>query len=93
MFESQALSFQNKDKVVSSREKEQKRLERLKRKERKVNEKMRKKNEDARLNRRKERLKLNLALIQNDQRPLSSSCDEPDDLSIRKGPHSVRILR
>ena len=40
MFESQALSFQNKDKVVTSREKEQKRIERLKRKERKVNEKI-----------------------------------------------------
>ena len=32
IFESQALSFQNKDKVVSSKEKEQKRIERLKRK-------------------------------------------------------------
>ena len=40
IFESQALSFQNKDKVVSSREKEQRRLDRLKRKERKVNEKL-----------------------------------------------------
>ena len=48
MFESQALSFQNKDKVASSQEKEQKRLERVKRKERKVNEKMRVKKETAR---------------------------------------------
>ena len=40
IFESQALSYQNKDKVVSSKEKEQKRLERVKRKERKVNEKL-----------------------------------------------------
>ena len=41
IFESQALSYQNKDKVVSSKEKELKRIERLKRKERKLNEKLR----------------------------------------------------
>ena len=49
MFESQALSFQNKDKkVATSQEKEQKRIERLKRKERKVNEKLKTKKETAR---------------------------------------------
>lgn len=49
VFESQALSYQNKDKeVATSREKELKRLERLKRKERKMNEKLRAKNETAR---------------------------------------------
>ena len=42
------MSFQNKDKVVTSREKEAKRLERLKRKERKVNEKIKAKKESAR---------------------------------------------
>ena len=53
IFESQALSFQNKDKIVSSKEKEAKRIERLKRKERKMNEKLKQKKEDARQNRRK----------------------------------------
>ena len=66
IFESQALSFQNKDKIVSSKEKEQKRLERLKRKERKVNEKLRAKKEDQRQNRKKERLKLQLTNIRPD---------------------------
>ena len=63
IFESQALSYQNKDKIVSSKEKEQKRLERVKRKERKVNEKLKAKKEDARMNRKKERLKLQLGDI------------------------------
>ena len=67
MFESQALSFQNKDKVVSSREKEAKRLERLKRKERKVNEKIKAKKETARQDRKKERLKLQLTDIRPEQ--------------------------
>ena len=53
MFESQALSYQNKDKIVTSNEKEKKRIERLKRKERKVNEKLRAKREDARQDRKK----------------------------------------
>lgn len=60
IFESQALSFQNRDKVTSSKDKEVKRIERLKRKERKVNEKIKIKKEDERQNRKKERLKLNL---------------------------------
>ena len=67
MFESQALSFQNKDKVASSQEKEQKRLERVKRKERKVNEKLKVKKETARQDRKKERLKLNLTEVRADQ--------------------------
>ena len=67
MFESQALSFQNKDKVVTSREKEAKRLERVKRKERKVNEKIKQKKETARQDRKKERLKLQLTDIRPDQ--------------------------
>lgn len=67
LFESQALSFQNKDKVISSKDREQKRLERCKRKERKLNEKLKQKREDARLTRRKQRLKLNLTDIQNDE--------------------------
>lgn len=48
IFESQALSYQNKDKIISSTEKEQKRLERLKRKERKINEKLKVKREEER---------------------------------------------
>lgn len=40
LFESAALSYQNKEKIISSKEKEDKRLERVKRKERKVNEKL-----------------------------------------------------
>ena len=60
IFESQALSFQNKDKVVTSREKEQKRLDRVKRKERKLNEKLKIKKETDRQDRKKERLKLQL---------------------------------
>ena len=48
LFESQALSFQNKDKVTSSKERDQKRLDRLKRKERKVSEKLKIKREDER---------------------------------------------
>ena len=67
IFESQALSYQNKDKVVSSKEKEQKRLERLKRKERKMNEKLKQKKETARQDRRKQRLKLNLTDVHPDQ--------------------------
>ena len=68
MFESQALSFQNKDKrVATSQEKDQKRTERLKRKERKVNEKLKVKKETARQDRRKERLKLQLDSIQPDE--------------------------
>ena len=66
IFESQALSFQNKDKVVSSKEKEQKRIDRVKRKERKLNEKLKQKKEDARQNRRKQRLKLNLTDVHPD---------------------------
>ena len=48
IFESQALSFQNKDKLISSKDKEQKRIDRLKRKERKLNEKIKEKKEVAR---------------------------------------------
>ena len=40
LFESQARSFSNKDKVQTSAEKEARRIERRKRKERKVNEKL-----------------------------------------------------
>ena len=67
IFESQALSYQNKDKVVSSKEKEQKRIERLKRKERKLNEKLKVKKETARQDRKKQRLKLNLTDVHPDQ--------------------------
>ena len=67
IFESQALSYQNKDKIVTSNEKEKKRIERLKRKERKVNEKLRAKREDARQDRKKQRLKLNLTKVKHDQ--------------------------
>ena len=63
IFESQALSFQNRDKIQTSKEKEQKRLERVKRKERKVNEKLKVKNETARQDRKKERLRLQLTDI------------------------------
>ena len=63
VFESQALSFQNKDKVVSSKEKEIKRIERHKRKERKLNEKLKVKKETDRQNRKKERLKLQLTSV------------------------------
>ena len=75
MFESQALSFQNKDKVVSSYDKELKRIERIKRKERKVNEKLKVKNETARQDRKKERLKLNLNDILQSQND-----DQQDDV-------------
>lgn len=67
IFESQALSFQNKDKVATSKEKESKRVERLKRKERKVNEKIKIKKEGDRQDRKKERLKLQLTDIRPDQ--------------------------
>ena len=60
LFESQALSFQNKDKQISSTEKEQKRLERLRRKERKLNEKIKVRKEEERQNRKRQRLKLRL---------------------------------
>ena len=60
LFESQALSFQNKDKVVTSKDKELKRIERLKRKERKVNEKLKVKKENDRQRRNKERIKLKI---------------------------------
>ena len=53
--------------MVNSREKEQKRIERVKRKERKMNEKLKQKKEDARQNRRKQRLKLNLTDVHPDQ--------------------------
>lgn len=60
LFESQALSYQNKEKMVSSKEKEDKRLERIKRKERKLNEKLKKKEEEDRARRKKHRIKLRL---------------------------------
>ena len=63
LFESQALSFQNKDKVVSSKDKEMKRIERQKRKDRKINEKIKAKKEQGRQDRKKERLKLKLTDI------------------------------
>ena len=67
MFESQALSFQNKNqKVASSREKELKRIERLKRKEKKVNDKLKVKKETDRQDRNKERLRLKLPDINKD---------------------------
>ena len=53
IFESQALSYQNKDKIATSNDKEKKRIERLKRKERKMNEKVKAKKEDARQDRKK----------------------------------------
>lgn len=48
IFESQALSYQNKDKQQTSREKELKRIERAKRKERKISEKVKIKMEEER---------------------------------------------
>lgn len=67
IFESQALSYQNKDKQISSTEKEQKRLERLRRKERKLNEKLKAKREEERQNRKRERMKLRLQDVKRDQ--------------------------
>ena len=67
IFESQALSYQNKDKIATSNDKEKKRIERLKRKERKMNEKVKAKKEDARQDRKKQRLKLNLTDMNHDQ--------------------------
>lgn len=52
---------------MSSKEREQKRLERLKRKERKVNEKIKQKKETARQDRKKERLKLQLTDVRPDE--------------------------
>ena len=52
IFESQALSYQNKDKQQTSAEKEHKRLERMKRKERKINEKVKIKKEEERQKRK-----------------------------------------
>ena len=48
LFESQALSYQNRDKMPTSQEKENKRIERIKRKERKLNEKLKVKKENER---------------------------------------------
>lgn len=52
---------------MSSKEKEQKRIERLKRKERKLNEKIKAKKETARQDRKKQRIKLNLTDMQTSQ--------------------------
>lgn len=60
LFESQALSYQNKDKIITSQEKEAKRIDRLKRKERKINEKLKLRKEDERERRKKLRIKLRL---------------------------------
>jgi len=59
LFESAALSYQNRDKITSN-EKEAKRLERVKRKERKNNEKLKLKKEEARERRHRQRIKLKL---------------------------------
>ena len=66
IFESQALSYQNKDKQISSTEKEQKRLGRLRRKERKLNEKLKAKREEERQTRKRERMKLRLQDVKRD---------------------------
>lgn len=64
LFESAALSFQNKEKQITSREKEAKRVERIKRKERKINEKIKQKKEEERERRKRNRIKLRIEDIQ-----------------------------
>ena len=82
IFESQALSFQNKDKQISSTEKEQKRLERLRRKERKLNEKLRVKREEERQNRKRQRMKLRLQDL-NKEKIVDELQDADDVLNFK----------
>lgn len=53
--------------MISSKEKEQKRIDRIKRKERKINEKVKENKEVARQDRKKERLKLRLDTVNPSQ--------------------------
>lgn len=77
LFESAALSYQNRDKVTSE-EKEAKRVERIKRKERKNNEKLKLKKEEERERRHRHRIKLKLEDIQRTGQ-LSSGLEELQD--------------
>lgn len=58
MFESEAISFENREQLQTSIEKEAKRLERLKRKQRKLREKIKALEQDERLKQKRLRLKL-----------------------------------
>lgn len=58
MFESEAISFENREKLQTSKEKEAKRLERLKRKQRKLRDKIQALEQDERLKKKRLRLKL-----------------------------------
>lgn len=58
MFESEAISFENREQLQTSKEKEAKRLERLKRKQRKLREKIQALEQDERLKQKRLRLKL-----------------------------------
>jgi len=58
VFESEAISFENREQLQTSIEKEAKRLERLKRKQRKLREKIKALEQDERLKQKRLRLKL-----------------------------------
>ena len=76
IFESEALSFQNRDKKQNSQEKEAKRLERLKRKYKKVDDKVRAAKIDERMKRKRQK-RLHLKL---EKTRYSEAGEQEDDM-------------